>query len=574
MTIRRILILFLCLIVVVGMVEAKNGKKAKTQDVVTPYKIWKTNVAPVIDGKLDKIWLSIPWVWITKYSTGGVNADSLNFQGLTKAMWDDNNLYIIIYNEAPNIYDNPTNAPWNQTANEVYIGAGDTKDPTQRQATDFQWTFSHYFKGMTGMLATAGASATDATHPVDTTGIEWAMWDDNSTTSDTTAGLGGWFFELKVPLANLTIPNVAGTLIGWDLQQDMVNDPTATGRNAQADWWDTTNNNWKETDTWGEAILSADENVGMAKWMLTSTAPTIDGDKDAAYIPLSEQDANYWRFVDNNTSDIPNPTSGNVNVYGLWDANNVYLYFDVNDDNITDIATNPLWNQSAVEWYLGADHGTTYSAQDHQLQIANYLKGQETAVGVPTTVWTNQAKIDSTGCLFIVKDKVAGGYGVEVKMPWTSLALGTDVSLGTTIAYNFGMDYSSNGTGRTGAAQWWDNTNSSWANASIWGDAVLSNAVISVQGKPTVANSFNLNQNYPNPFNPATQIQYTIDKTSKVKLTVYNILGSQVAVLVNATQEPGLKTVTFNASNLSSGVYFYKLEAGSKMMSKKMMLLK
>jgi len=306
-----------------------------------------------------------------------------------------------------------------------------------------------------------------------------------------------------------------------------------------------------------------------------TAAPAIDGVMDAQYMTV-QQDANYWRFVDGNGSDIPDPTAGNVKLSSMWDADNLYMFFDVNDQNITDVPTNPLWNQSAVEWYLGPnDKGTSYSALDHQLQIANYLKGKEAAVGTPTTVWTGQAKIYSTGCAFKIKDRDdASGYGVEVKIPWNSLGLGLPVEDGTVIGYNFGMDYSSNGTGRTGAAQWWDNSNNSWKDASIWGEAILKNTVSAVKQTPTVANSFSLNQNYPNPFNPTTQIQYTIDKVEKVKLTVYNVLGNQVAVLVNSTQAAGTHSASFDASRFASGVYFYKLEAGAKTMSKKMLLLK
>ena len=71
---------------------------------------------------------------------------------------------------------------------------------------------------------------------------------------------------------------------------------------------------------------------------------------------------------------------------------------------------------------------------------------------------------------------------------------------------------------------------------------------------------FALDQNYPNPFNPGTKITYSIAVDSKVKLTVYNLLGETVATLVNATVPAGNQEVTFNGSNLNSGIYFYRLE--------------
>jgi len=93
-------------------------------------------------------------------------------------------------------------------------------------------------------------------------------------------------------------------------------------------------------------------------------------------------------------------------------------------------------------------------------------------------------------------------------------------------------------------------------------------------GSPSIANQYRLNQNYPNPFNPSTEISFSLAKSEKVKLTVYNLLGKEVAVLVNGMRNAGPQSVTFNAPNFASGVYFYKLEAGSTVLSKKMMLLK
>ncbi len=85
---------------------------------------------------------------------------------------------------------------------------------------------------------------------------------------------------------------------------------------------------------------------------------------------------------------------------------------------------------------------------------------------------------------------------------------------------------------------------------------------------------FQLQQNYPNPFNPSTDISYTITKAGNVTLKVYNMLGQEVATLVNGYQAANTYKVNFNASGLSSGVYFYKLSTGNNEMIKKMVLMK
>jgi len=95
-----------------------------------------------------------------------------------------------------------------------------------------------------------------------------------------------------------------------------------------------------------------------------------------------------------------------------------------------------------------------------------------------------------------------------------------------------------------------------------------------VEVNVTAPKVFSLQQNYPNPFNPSTVIKYAVPSDGFVTLSVYNILGQKVASLVNQNVKAGSYEVKFNASNLSSGIYIYKLEAGSFNATKKMMLVK
>jgi photosystem II stability/assembly factor-like uncharacterized protein len=85
---------------------------------------------------------------------------------------------------------------------------------------------------------------------------------------------------------------------------------------------------------------------------------------------------------------------------------------------------------------------------------------------------------------------------------------------------------------------------------------------------------YSMTQNYPNPFNPATTIKYSIPKEGLVTLKVYNVIGEEVATLVNDIKQVGNYNLTFNAENLSSGVYLYRLKAGSFVETKKMILMK
>jgi len=83
-----------------------------------------------------------------------------------------------------------------------------------------------------------------------------------------------------------------------------------------------------------------------------------------------------------------------------------------------------------------------------------------------------------------------------------------------------------------------------------------------------------LEQNFPNPFNPSTVIRWTIDVGRQTHLAVYDMMGREVAVLVNGLMPAGEHTVTFNATALPSGIYFYILQSGSQQLSRKMLLMK
>ncbi|MBK8662803.1 MAG: T9SS type A sorting domain-containing protein [Ignavibacteriales bacterium] len=90
----------------------------------------------------------------------------------------------------------------------------------------------------------------------------------------------------------------------------------------------------------------------------------------------------------------------------------------------------------------------------------------------------------------------------------------------------------------------------------------------------SVVTNYQLSQNFPNPFNPSTTIRYSIPEAGVVTVKVFNILGKEVATLVNGYHQAGSFNVSFDASNLSSGVYLYQIEAGSFKATKKLTLIK
>jgi len=95
-----------------------------------------------------------------------------------------------------------------------------------------------------------------------------------------------------------------------------------------------------------------------------------------------------------------------------------------------------------------------------------------------------------------------------------------------------------------------------------------------VRTSPVTPSVFALEQNYPNPFNPATNVRFTIGSQQFVTLKIYDILGREVSTLVHVIMQAGNYTVPWNASNCSSGIYFYQLKAGDFIQTKKMILMK
>ncbi len=113
-------------------------------------------------------------------------------------------------------------------------------------------------------------------------------------------------------------------------------------------------------------------------------------------------------------------------------------------------------------------------------------------------------------------------------------------------------------------------------NNQIYGDT---NLTLIYSHNNYIPKKFDLSQNYPNPFNPKTKIRFGIPsnvkrETSNVKLKIYDLLGREVAILVNEELKPGTYEADWDGSNYSSGVYFYKLEAGDFTETKKMVLMK
>jgi hypothetical protein len=158
------------------------------------------------------------------------------------------------------------------------------------------------------------------------------------------------------------------------------------------------------------------------------------------------------------------------------------------------------------------------------------------------------------------------GSGQTNTVPWYAVDMGFAVSSSSTNVVKSVV-----GQGFVGSVQGVNTL----IEAGFLADALVRKVATSVLDRGGVApKDYALSQNYPNPFNPSTNIKFELPKSSDVKLSVYDVLGREVSVLVNERRNAGVHEVKFDAAGLSSGVYFYRMQAGSFVVTKKLLLIR
>jgi hypothetical protein len=150
---------------------------------------------------------------------------------------------------------------------------------------------------------------------------------------------------------------------------------------------------------------------------------------------------------------------------------------------------------------------------------------------------------------------------------YTARTGGTDP--GNASGYTSTFDVAADAAGNLYSLSFYGWTIEKWAYE---GSLPVITSVEEIPGE--VPAEYGLSQNYPNPFNPATTIEFSVPEAGFVSLRIYDLLGKEMKTLVNDERAPGSYRVTFEASDLPSGTYFYTLRAGSHTQTKKMILMK
>ncbi|MBN2601211.1 MAG: T9SS type A sorting domain-containing protein [Candidatus Marinimicrobia bacterium] len=439
---------------------------------------------------------------------------------------------------------------------------------------DYLWTGNPIID-ITGTDEVQGVDAVQSTEY-----YNLVIWQDNEGESEETYNV----YACTEPITDVTAPNVETVAVGvYEGTQNAIHYlyyPLVEGQ-----------------VTYYYAVVCIDNfgNDGPAglSGAVTNTAkgiPTISLDVPANF--AVDGDLGEWYDSDIMpwvlTPETDNVATGTVTdaadlsatVYLAIDDDNLYVAAEVTDD-VYNFGEGEWWNQDAFEFFIGLfdSRGAKHTSNkrgaepDYKLQMhANGLVNEY----IGKTIWT----VDDP--LFHLQDFGGADYVIETQIPLDSIAGDDDVRFHPLRGMRIPIElyFHDNDGAWDGNLAWSPfNTDLAWSSPTQWsytwiGDTTDVAATGISDGSRNVLKSYRLEQNFPNPFNPVTQIQYTIPHAGNVSIQVFNMLGQKVADLVDKYQASGVYQVSWNATDVPSGVYFYQIQSGVFNQTKKMLLVK
>ncbi|MDA3862198.1 MAG: T9SS type A sorting domain-containing protein, partial [Melioribacteraceae bacterium] len=328
-----------------------------------------------------------------------------------------------------------------------------------------------------------------------------------------------------------------------------------------------------------DAIANTAKGVATIAPAFTGFAADGDLSEWADIMPIRMYVSDGSGAIVTNTT-IDNDADLSLDAWVGFDENYLYFAADVEDDVIDiDSTDGETWMRDGVDLFIGLFN---QSGAKH----TSYQKGEEPDLHFRFSEHQLLLDISGGGVLskkgvdYYWKEKFGTGYIVEGRVSLDTLAVKLEsTKFKAVVGMKIPIDYAINdadGARREGIMTLSKiNEDQSWANPSLWTHTWIGDKMTDVNGNAdNMVNTYALSQNYPNPFNPSTVINYSIAEAGMVSLKIYNILGQEVMSLVNSNQNVGQYQVKFDASQLSTGLYIYRIQAGNFVDSKKMMLLK
>jgi len=355
---------------------------------------------------------------------------------------------------------------------------------------------------------------------------------------------------------------------------------------------------------------------------------TIDAQRDAFFDNLvNPNDGKIFiparSFLPEDTSSTGKigPPWGDADISGIvwtaWDTTYLYYYVEVKDNLIFDNKSQN-WNNDKVELKFDPNPSLKLTGQANAIQVGMtaldssdaQLKAAVDDLNLDQKVGNEM--LDTAGHLWrsarsdYARRRTADGYVLEFRLPFKYLNKGANKLRPVAVGMQFGTSINivdDDSAGRQNTVNWSaGHKDAAWSTpmydgaVTLLADHKLKYVARSLQrdtifnpheddwyfgGTPNSVNSsrslpgsFELMQNYPNPFNPTTTIGFTLPQRSDVRIVLVNVLGQVVKEITNSNYSAGSHQVTMDASQLASGIYFYKLQAGLFIDTKKLVLLK
>ncbi len=263
-------------------------------------------------------------------------------------------------------------------------------------------------------------------------------------------------------------------------------------------------------------------------------------------------------------------------LFQTWDGSawiNSYKYsYTYNEDNILIESLGQSWNGST--WVNSGKSLYTYDGNNNLIELLSQTWDGSGWVNAYKQSYTYDGNNNLTeklgqsweGSAWVNSSKISYTYDVNNNLT-EELTQSWDGS-GWVNNYKFFYNYDGNNNLTERIQQWWD--------GSAWVDiikGIYSYILTGIEQFEDEVSTYSLSNNYPNPFNPSTKIKYSIPQSSNVTIKVFDILGNEIETLVNEEKPVGSYEITWYAANLPSGVYFYTINAGSFIETKKMILL-